>query len=75
VSTAVNSGRSATLQQNRAGRAERLLRAMRTPGGAVFILLIGLLAAIIVLNPSFGEPSSFIRFIGRTAPIAIAAIG
>ena len=28
-----------------------------------------------MLNPSFGEPESFIRFIGRTAPIAIAAIG
>ncbi|MET1155314.1 MAG: ABC transporter permease, partial [Arthrobacter sp.] len=75
MSTALNSERSAILRQNRASRSERLLRAVRTPGGAVFILLIGLLAAIIVLNPSFGEPSSFIRFVGRTAPIAIAAIG
>jgi len=75
MSTALNSGRSTVLRQNRASRSERLLRALRTPGGAVFILLIGLLAAIVVLNPSFGEPSSFIRFVGRTAPIAIAAIG
>ena len=49
---------------------------LRTPGGAVFVLLDrppgghhrG-------LNPPFGEPGSFIRFVGRTAPIAIAAIG
>ena len=75
MSTALNSERSAILKQNRASRSERLLRAVRTPGGAVFVLLIGLLAAIMVLNPSFGEPSSFIRFVGRTAPIAIAAIG
>ena len=75
MSTALNSERSAMLKQNRASRSERILRAARTPGGAVFILLIGLLVAIIVLNPSFGEPGSLIRFVGRTAPIAIAAIG
>ncbi len=75
MSTALPSGRSAVLRQNRASRSQRLLRAVRTPGGAVFILLISLLTAIIVLNPSFGEPGSFIRFIGRTAPIAIAAVG
>ncbi|MCQ6272179.1 ABC transporter permease [Pseudarthrobacter sp. R1] len=75
MSAALPSGRSAVLRQNRASRSQRLLRALRTPGGAVFILLIGLLAAIIALNPSFGEPGSFIRFIGRTAPIAIAAVG
>src|SRR3954453_12572617 len=75
MSTALNSERSAILRQNRASRSERLLRAARTPGGAGFILLIVLLAAIIALNPSFGEPGSLIRFIGRTAPIAIAAVG
>jgi ribose transport system permease protein len=73
--TLTPSDRSAMLQQNRAGRGERFLRALRTPGGAVFVLLVALLAAIIAVNPSFGEPDSFIRFIGRTAPIAIAAIG
>jgi ribose transport system permease protein len=66
---------AAVLQQNRAGAGERFLRALLTPGGGVFLLLVALLAAIIVVNPSFGEPESFIRFIGRTAPIAIAAIG
>ncbi|MGQ1797547.1 ABC transporter permease [Kocuria oceani] len=67
--------RAAVLQQNRAPRHERVLRALRTPGGAVFVLLLLLLAAAIVVNPSFGEPGSLIRFVGRTAPIAIAAIG
>ena len=53
----------------------RLLRALGTPGGAVFVLVTLLLVAVIMANPSFGEPGSLIRFIGRTAPIAIAAIG
>jgi ribose transport system permease protein len=75
MTTALTPQRSAVLRQNRASRSERLLRSVRTPGGAIFILLIVLLAAIIALNPSFGEPGSLIRFIGRTAPIAIAAIG
>ncbi len=67
--------RSAVLQQNRAPWHERALRALRTPGGAVFVLLVVLLLAAIAVNPSFGEPGSLIRFVGRTAPIAIAAIG
>ena len=67
--------RNAVLQQNRSSRGERVLRGLRTPGGAVFVLLAALLVAIIAVNPSFGEPDSLIRFIGRTAPIAIAAIG
>ena len=50
-------------------------RALITPGGAVFVLVALLLVAVIASNPSFGEPGSLIRFIGRTAPIAIAAIG
>ena len=69
MSTALNSERSAILKQNRASRSERLLRAVRTPGGAVFVLLIGLLATIIVLNPSFGEPGSFIRFVAGLPPL------
>jgi ribose transport system permease protein len=67
--------RKAELRRDRSSRKDRLLRGMRTPGGAVFILLLVLLAAVIWVNPSFGEPGSLIRFIGRTAPIAIAAIG
>ncbi|MDP3892348.1 ABC transporter permease, partial [Nocardioides sp.] len=34
-----------------------------------------LLALVIASNPSFGEPGSLVRFVGRTAPIAIAAMG
>jgi len=75
VDAGMDTGRGAVLQQHRSGRLERCLRALRTPGGAVFILLALLLAAVIAVNPSFGEPGSLIRFIGRTAPIAIAAIG
>lgn len=57
------------------GAGQRLLRNAATPGGGVFVLVALLLAAIIWQNPSFGEPESLIRFIGRTAPIAIAAMG
>ena len=51
------------------------MRAAITPGGAVFVLVVVLLAAVIWSNPNFGEPGFLIRFVGRTAPLAIAAIG
>ncbi|OUZ07582.1 ABC transporter permease [Aeromicrobium sp. PE09-221] len=54
---------------------QRILTALRTPGGAVFVLAGLLLIAIIVSNPNFADPGSLIRFAGRTAPIAIAAMG
>ena len=54
---------------------QRIIRAAITPGGAVFVLLAILFVAVVVSNPSFGEPPQLIRFIGRTAPIAIAAMG
>lgn len=54
---------------------QRLARTLSTPGGAVFILVGLLLTAIVIQNPNFGEPGSLIRFVGRTAPIAIAAMG
>ena len=54
---------------------QRALRGAVTPGGAVFILAAVLFAAVVWANPSFGEPPQLIRFIGRTAPIAIAAMG
>ncbi|MET1035770.1 MAG: ABC transporter permease [Arthrobacter sp.] len=73
--SAATTDRAAVLRQNRSGRTERLLRALRSPGGAVFVLLLLLFAAVVAVNPSFGEPGSLIRFVGRTAPIAIAAIG
>ena len=50
------------------------LRSLVSPRGAVFLLLIVLLAAVIVLNPNFAEPGQLTRFIQRVAPIAIVAI-
>ncbi|AKU18632.1 ABC transporter permease [Luteipulveratus mongoliensis] len=55
--------------------AGRAARAAATPGGGVFVLVIVLLVLVIASTPSFGEPPQLIRFVGRTAPIAIAAIG
>ncbi|WP_171587185.1 MULTISPECIES: ABC transporter permease [unclassified Arthrobacter] len=75
VSENAQGTRNEILARNRSSAGDRLLRALRTPSGGVFILLIALLIAVIAANPSFGEPGSLIRFIGRTAPIAIAAIG
>ena len=48
---------------------------MATPGGAVFLLALGLLIAVVVVSPNLGQPEPLIRFVGRTAPFAIAAIG
>lgn len=56
-------------------RLAGLARTLISPRGAVFLLLVLLLVAIAVLNPSFAEPSQFIRFIQRVAPVAIVAIG
>ncbi|MFH7323161.1 ABC transporter permease [Aeromicrobium sp. JJY06] len=53
----------------------RSLAALATPGGGVFLLVIALLLAIMVSNPSFADGNTLIRFAGRTAPIAIAAMG
>ena len=39
------------------------------------MLVVVLLIAIIWSNPNFGDPGFLIRFVGRTAPIAIAAMG
>ena len=50
-------------------------RTLVSPRGAVFLLLIVLLVAITLLNPSFAEPSQLIRFVQRVAPVAIVAIG
>jgi ribose transport system permease protein len=55
--------------------AGRLLATVSTPGGAIFVLAALLLVATIMANPNFGDPGVVIRFFGRTAPIAIAAIG
>ncbi|WP_109474090.1 ABC transporter permease [Ornithinimicrobium cavernae] len=74
--TTQTAGRApAALVEHQGSRLQRLARTLGTPGGAVFILVGVLLAAIVATNPNFGEPGSLIRFIGRTAPIAIAAMG
>ena len=51
------------------------LRTLVSPRGAVFLLLVILLVAVMILNPSFAEPGQVMRFIQRVAPIAIVAIG
>jgi ribose transport system permease protein len=63
------------LPHSEGSAAQRLLRGALTPGGAVFLLVAVLFVAVVWINPSFGEPPQLIRFIGRTAPIAIAAMG
>lgn len=57
------------------GRVARAALTLISPRGAVFLLLVVLLISITVLNPNFADPSQFIRFIQRVAPIAIVAIG
>ncbi|MCR2783820.1 MULTISPECIES: ABC transporter permease [unclassified Microbacterium] len=52
-----------------------VIRTLLSPRGAVFLLLIVLLVAVIILNPSFAQPGQIMRFIQRVAPIAIVAIG
>ena len=53
-----------------------MLRGAVTPGrGGVHPARASLFIAVVWANPSFGEPPQLIRFIGRTAPIAIAAMG
>lgn len=51
------------------------LKTLVSPRGAVFLLLVLLLVAVIALNPSFAEPGQLMRFLQRVAPIAIVAIG
>jgi len=63
------------LPEHHRGLGGRLAEASTTPGGAVFVLVAVLLISTIVANPNFGDPEVLIRFLGRTAPIAIAAVG
>ncbi|MBL3685612.1 ABC transporter permease [Leucobacter zeae] len=50
-------------------------RALVSPRGAVYLLLLVLLIAVTVLNPSFAEPGQLVRYMQRVAPIAVVAIG
>ncbi|ROR73976.1 ABC transporter permease [Bogoriella caseilytica] len=63
------------LQHHEGTAIKRFLRTLSTPGGAIFVLALVLLAAIIVANPSFGEPSRLMAFVARSAPIMILAFG
>lgn len=51
------------------------LRTLVSPRGAVFLLLVILLVAVMVLNPNFADPGQIMRYIQRVAPVAIIAIG
>lgn len=57
------------------GGLRRLLGRAADPRGAVVVLLIAILIAIVVLNPGFAEPGALMRFIQRVSPVAIVAIG
>jgi ribose transport system permease protein len=57
------------------GLGGRIAAGLATPGGAVFVLVGVLLVSIMISNPNFTDPGALIRFAGRTAPIAIAAMG
>ena len=63
------------LPAHRGGVLQRFLATLGTPGGAVFVLVFALVVATALANPNFSDPGVLIRFIGRTAPIAIAAMG
>lgn len=71
----VGTERTAVLPRHAAPLPVRVLRGMTTPGGAVFLLALALLIAVVTVSPNLGQPEPLIRFIGRTAPFAIAAIG
>ena len=57
------------------GGLARALRTAVSPRGAVYLLLVVLLVAVVILNPSFAEPGQLVRYIQRVAPIALVAIG
>ncbi|MFL6153352.1 MAG: ABC transporter permease subunit, partial [Ornithinibacter sp.] len=63
------------LPTNEGSALRRFAAALATPGGAVYILALVLLLAIIASNPSFGEPDRLVRSLARSAPLAILAIG
>ncbi|MCU1542486.1 MAG: monosaccharide transporter rane protein family [Microbacteriaceae bacterium] len=53
----------------------RSVRALATPGGAIYLLLAALMVALMVYNPSLSEPDQLMRFVGRIAPMALVALG
>jgi ribose transport system permease protein len=63
------------LATNEGSALRRFVAALVTPGGAVYLLALVLLIAIIASNPSYGEPDRLVRSLARSAPLAILAIG
>jgi ribose transport system permease protein len=53
---------------------ERVLRGVRGTA-PIFIVLLGLLVWIAILNPNFTEPPVFLAFLKRAAPLMILAAG
>jgi ribose transport system permease protein len=53
---------------------ERVLRGARGTA-PIFIVLLGLLVWIAILNPNFTEPPVFLAFLKRAAPLVILAAG
>lgn len=45
------------------------------PTATIFLVLIGLLAWITILNPNFTEPTVFLNFLRRATPLMILAAG
>lgn len=64
-----------TVPAHEGSTARRALGTLATPGGAVVVLVALLLVAVIASNPAFGEPDRLVRFLARSAPLAIIAIG
>lgn len=75
MNTAHSAARTVTPKPRQTDGVEQFLRTLVSPRGAVYLLLIVLLIAVTVLNPSFAEPGQLVRYIQRVAPIAIVAIG
>jgi ribose transport system permease protein len=73
--TTTGSSTRAAVPAHSGGLGRRISVGLVTPGGAVFVLVALLLVAIMLTNPNFTDPGALIRFVGRTAPIAIAAMG
>jgi len=63
------------LPEHHGSITRRFLGGLVTPGGAVFVLALVLFAAVVASNPAFGEPDRMVRFLARSAPIAIIAMG
>lgn len=57
-----------------AAPGKRLVRAPGT-GIPVYILLAVLLLALLITDPGFYEPDSFLSFVKRAAPLVILAAG